>query len=172
MTSNTTPVPVLNAGRAGKTLFGAILGGVIGHQFGSGRGNDAATVAGTLIGAAVANGGDRRPYYQTTEYSRPVTRCETNYRTHQEERIDGYDVVYKYHGRTYATRTPFDPGQEDSYPGRRTSRQPDPRNVAGLGVVFPRCHDRPGDSPGSTVTAQRCIRTTTDHTCRQHFFHD
>ena len=98
-------------GKAGKTLFGAIVGGVIGHQFGSGRGNDAATIAGSLIGAAVANGGDRRPYYETTEYSRPVTRCETNYRTHQEERIDGYDVIYKYHGRTYATRTPFDPGK-------------------------------------------------------------
>lgn len=101
-----------NTGRAGRTLFGAIVGGVIGHQFGSGRGNDAATVAGSLIGAAVANGGDRRPYYDTTEYSRPVTRCETNYRTHEEERIDGYDVIYKYHGRTYATRTPFDPGKK------------------------------------------------------------
>jgi uncharacterized protein YcfJ len=101
-----------NTGRAGRTLFGAIVGGVIGHQFGSGRGNDAATVAGSLIGAAVANGGDRRPYYETTEYSRPVTRCETNYRTHEEERVDGYDVIYKYHGRTYATRTPFDPGKK------------------------------------------------------------
>ena len=101
-----------NHGRAGKTLFGAIVGGVIGHQFGSGRGNDAATVAGSLIGAAVANGGDRRPYYSTTEDSRPVTRCETNYRTHQEERVDGYDVIYKYHGRTYGTRTPFDPGKK------------------------------------------------------------
>jgi len=99
-------------GRAGKTLFGAIVGGVIGHQFGSGRGNDAATVAGTLIGAAVANGGDRRPYYQTTEYSRPVTRCETNYQSHKEERIDGYDVVYRYHGQKYATRMPYDPGNK------------------------------------------------------------
>ena len=40
-------------GSAAGTLFGAIVGGVIGHQFGSGRGNDAATVAGTLIGAAI-----------------------------------------------------------------------------------------------------------------------
>jgi len=103
-----TPVP----GRAGKTLFGAILGGVIGHQFGSGHGNDAATVAGTLIGAAMANGSDRRPYSQTNEYSRPVRRCETNYQSHQEERIDGYDVVYRYHGRKYGTRTPFDPGKK------------------------------------------------------------
>jgi len=104
--TRTRPEP----GRAGRTLFGAIVGGVIGHQFGSGHGNDAATVAGTLIGAAVANGSDDRPYYTTTEYSRPVRRCETNYSSHQEERIDGYDVVYRYHGQKYATRMPYDPG--------------------------------------------------------------
>lgn len=101
-----------DAGRAGKTLFGAIVGGVIGHQFGSGNGNDAATVAGSLIGAAVANGSNRNAYYQTTQYSRPVRRCETNYQSHEEERIDGYDVIYRYHGRKYATRTPFDPGKK------------------------------------------------------------
>lgn len=99
-------------GRAGKTLFGAILGGVIGHQFGSGRGNDAATIAGSLIGAGVAANSNDRRGYGTNEYSRPVTRCETNYQTHQEERIDGYDVIYKYHGRKYATRTPFNPGKK------------------------------------------------------------
>lgn len=98
-------------GRAGRTLFGAIVGGVIGHQIGSGRGNDAATIAGALIGASAgANSGDRR--YTTNEYTRPVRRCETNYRSHQEERIDGYDVIYSYHGRKYATRTPFDPGKK------------------------------------------------------------
>jgi uncharacterized protein YcfJ len=100
------------AGRAGKTLFGAILGGVIGHQFGSGSGNDAATVAGTVIGAAMGSGSANGPYYRTTEYSRPVRRCETNYQSHQEERVDGYDVIYRYHGRKYATRTPFDPGKK------------------------------------------------------------
>ena len=31
---------------AGSSIAGAIIGGVIGHQFGSGRGNDAATIAG------------------------------------------------------------------------------------------------------------------------------
>jgi len=100
-------------GRAGKTLFGAILGGVIGHQFGSGRGNDAATVAGALIGAGVAAESARNDAeYHTTRYSRPVRRCETNYQSHEEERIDGYDVIYSYHGRKYATRTPYDPGKK------------------------------------------------------------
>ena len=101
-----------NTGKAGKTLFGAIVGGVIGHQFGSGSGNDAATVAGSLLGAAIASDAARHePNYHTTRYSRPVRRCETNYQSHEEERIDGYDVIYVYHGRKYATRTPYDPGK-------------------------------------------------------------
>lgn len=99
-------------GVAGRTLFGAILGGVIGHQFGSGRGNDAATVAGTLIGASIANDAARRKAgYSTTEYSRPVKRCETRYQSHEEERIDGYRVLYDYNGQKYRTRTPYDPGE-------------------------------------------------------------
>lgn len=100
-----------NSGKAGKALFGAIVGGVIGHQFGSGRGNDAATVAGALIGAGVAsNAAQHEPDYYTTRHSRPVRRCETAYRSHEEERVDGYEVVYSYNGRKYATRTPHDPG--------------------------------------------------------------
>ena len=100
-----------DTGRVGKTLFGAIVGGVIGHQFGSGSGNDAATIAGSIVGAAVANGTSNRPYYHTTEYVRPVRRCETNYRSHQEERVDGYDVLYRYQGQKYTTRMPYDPGK-------------------------------------------------------------
>jgi uncharacterized protein YcfJ len=41
-----------------------------------------------------------------------VKRCETQYRDHQEKRVDGYDVVYRYHGQKYATRMPRDPGRK------------------------------------------------------------
>lgn len=101
-------------GSGASTLVGAIVGGVIGHQFGSGRGNDAATVAGTLIGAAVGNDSARRNHrgYDSTEYSRPVRRCDTVVRERQEERIDGYNVVYRYNGQKYSTRMPYDPGRE------------------------------------------------------------
>lgn len=100
-------------GNVAGTLFGAVLGGVIGHQFGSGRGNDAATVAGALVGAAMGSESGRRSEYgayETTEYARPVRRCETRYTTHQEERVDSYRVIYRYNGRKYATDTPYDPG--------------------------------------------------------------
>jgi uncharacterized protein YcfJ len=40
-----------------------------------------------------------------------VERCETRYRNQREQRIDGYDVVYKYHGQRYSTRMPYDPGK-------------------------------------------------------------
>ena len=91
----------------GRTIAGAVIGGVIGHQFGSGRGKDAATVAGAMLGASIGHGPVLR-----VEYSVPVERCETRYRAHQEQRIDGYDVVYRYNGQKYATRMPYDPGKK------------------------------------------------------------
>ena len=100
-------------GRGG-TLVGALIGGVVGHQFGSGRGNDAATVAGTLIGAAIGSESSRARYddHGVERVARPVERCETRYQAHQEKRIDGYNVVYRYHGQKYATRMPYDPGKK------------------------------------------------------------
>ena len=96
----------------GGALLGAILGGVIGHQVGSGRGNDAATVAGSLIGAAIGSESARknRDGYGEERVARPVERCETRFQSHQEERIDGYRVTYRYHGQKYSTVMPYDPG--------------------------------------------------------------
>ena len=99
----------------GGALLGALIGGVVGHQFGSGHGNDAATVAGAVIGAAVGTSvsyvryGDR---YAVEHRARPVERCKTNYRKHQEERIDGYTVTYRYNGQKYVTQMPYDPGKK------------------------------------------------------------
>lgn len=104
------------AGRvAGGTLLGALIGGVVGHQFGSGRGNDAATFAGSLVGAAIGNDTVRKNHtarYGEGQYSRPVERCRTVYRSHQEERIKAYRVTYRYHGQKYMTEMPYDPGQK------------------------------------------------------------
>jgi uncharacterized protein YcfJ len=100
-------------GVGASTLIGAVIGGVVGHQFGSGRGNDAATVAGTVVGAAIGNDvGKRRHPRSDLQYSRPVERCTTTMREHEEERIDGYRVVYHYNGQKYSTRMPYDPGRE------------------------------------------------------------
>lgn len=101
------------AGIGASTVFGAIVGGVIGHQFGSGRGNDAATAVGSILGAAIGNDSAvrARANYRPVEYSRPVRRCETRYQAREEQRIDGYRVIYTYNGRKYATDMPYDPGK-------------------------------------------------------------
>ncbi len=102
-------------GRSGPgTLIGAVIGGVIGHQFGSGHGNDAATIVGSLIGAAVGSDSEQRAYddrHGSGHRSRQVERCETQYREHREERVDGYNVTYRYNGQKYRTEMPYDPGE-------------------------------------------------------------
>lgn len=100
-------------GVAGGTIVGAIIGGVIGNQFGHGHHRDHATVLGTMAGAAIGTevATARAGGYETTQYARPVRRCETNYATREEERIDGYRVIYVYNGQKYATRMPVDPGK-------------------------------------------------------------
>ena len=94
----------------GAALLGAVLGGVIGHQIGHGRGNAIATGAGAVIGASYAS--QRAGYYGGGErvVDRPVCTTYNEYRT--EQRIEGYDVAYRYNGRVYHTRTPYDPGRE------------------------------------------------------------
>ncbi|AQS35768.1 outer membrane lipoprotein [Shewanella psychrophila] len=47
-----------------KTFGGALIGGVIGHQFGGGSGQDVATVLGALLGAGAAHRYGDSSYYQ------------------------------------------------------------------------------------------------------------
>ncbi len=46
-----------------RTFGGALVGGVIGHQFGGGSGQDVATVLGALIGGGLANRQGNQQYY-------------------------------------------------------------------------------------------------------------
>ena len=101
------------------TVIGAIAGGVLGHQVGGGRGKDAATVGGALVGGLIGNQVDREqgnvaPPSESVEVERrPVTREVERCRTVQEVRevAVGYDVRYRYGGREFVTRLPYDPGR-------------------------------------------------------------
>ena len=101
------------------TVLGAIAGGVIGHQFGnSSGGRDRGTAAGAVIGGLVGNQIDRDnagpSSGEVTEVERrPVTREVERCRTVQEVRevASGYDVRYRYAGREFVTRLPYDPGR-------------------------------------------------------------
>lgn len=93
---------------AGPTVLGALIGGVVGHQFGNGRGRDAATIAGTVIGASIGHDSAVRAGGGET---RNVRRCETRYEPAYEEHVDAYRVTYVHDGRAYCTRMAYDPGE-------------------------------------------------------------
>lgn len=92
--------------QAAGAVIGGIAGGLIGHQIGSGRGNTAATIAGTIGGAAVGNEVARRNDREGT-----VERCRT-VESGYGERVVGYDVTYRFQGREFSTRLPYDPGSD------------------------------------------------------------
>lgn len=93
---------------AGGAILGAIAGGLIGSTVGKGDGKVAAAAVGAATGAVV---GDRWNQGGTRYESRPqqVERCQTydNFR----QVVSGYDVRYRFEGREYATRLPYDPGK-------------------------------------------------------------
>jgi uncharacterized protein YcfJ len=100
-------------GVAGPMILGAMIGGALGNQIGRGDGRRAATVAGAIIGTALGHdAAERRRDRDYDPEPRPYTvqQCDVRYESRWNERIDGYDVTYEYHGRRYHTRLPYDPG--------------------------------------------------------------
>ncbi|MFK7858854.1 MAG: glycine zipper 2TM domain-containing protein [Granulosicoccus sp.] len=111
---------------AGGVVVGGLIGGVIGNQLGRGHSSGSragATIAGAIIGSAVGNearGNVSRhrnqrpaarrgaPIYQTEE----IERCKEVSESRLEQRIQHYDVTYRYKGRTFTTRTKRDPGRQ------------------------------------------------------------
>jgi uncharacterized protein YcfJ len=98
-------------GAAGATIAGGIIGGIVGNQFGSGRGRDAATVVGGLLGAGIANDVARDRQARQRGYVETVRRCDNRTEVRFEERIDGYHVTYRFRGRDYTTRMREHPGE-------------------------------------------------------------
>jgi uncharacterized protein YcfJ len=118
----TAPAPSSERTIGAGTILGAVIGGVVGHQFGnSGRGRDHGTVAGAVVGGIVGNSIENSQPRGTDNYdpqparvdytpeTRTVQRCQTV--NDSREQISGYNVTYRYNGRDYQTRMAYDPGQ-------------------------------------------------------------
>lgn len=96
--------------RTAATVFGAIVGGLLGNRIGKGDGRQAATAVGAVAGGVIGNnlaaedereGGPPRYTIQR--------RCrETS--APRQRRIVGYDVEYRFRGEVYTSRMPHDPG--------------------------------------------------------------
>lgn len=101
-------VTVRDGNNTGGAILGAIAGGLIGSTVGKGNGKVAAAAAGAATGAVVGdrwNDGDRR--HETRP--RQIERCQVQDNFRQV--ISGYDVRYRFDGRDYSTRLPYDPGK-------------------------------------------------------------
>ncbi len=95
-------------GSTSSTLLGAVIGGALGNQIGSGSGRRAATVAGAVVGGSVGNQSSRGP---DREYRSLETRCRIVETVTEEERLLGYDVEYRYRDEVYFTRLDNHPGE-------------------------------------------------------------
>jgi len=95
--------------KVAKTLIGGLIGGAIGHKHGNHK--PGSTIAGALIGAAIGNeiGDNRRYRHERVRYEEV---CETTYGFQEEQRLDGYNVTYRYKGEYFTTRM-------DQHPGKR-----------------------------------------------------
>lgn len=100
--------PVQDENRITGSVLGAVAGGVIGHQFGGGRGKDVATVVGALGGYA----GNQIPWLspESDTYTTTQQRCKTVY--DKSEKMLGYDVTYKIGDQQGKIRMDRDPGTQ------------------------------------------------------------
>ena len=85
-------------------IAGALLGGILGHQVGGGRGKDLATVGGVIAGAALGsqvNGGSAPAAAQD------VRRCENV----PNQKPQYWDVSYNFRGQDHRVQMTTQPGQ-------------------------------------------------------------
>lgn len=98
-----------NSNNTAGAIVGAVAGGLLGSTVGKGNGKVAAAAVGAATGAVIGDRWNDRGGAYTTTNTQPVEVCNMvdNYR----QQIVGYDVTYRYNGRDYATRLPYDPGE-------------------------------------------------------------
>lgn len=93
------------------TIVGAVIGGLIGNELGHHKdAKKAGVLVGSVLGGSIGRDIGRRNAGPGHQYYTTEQRCETYQNYHEEERIMGYHVGYKYKGDIYHTRTQNHPG--------------------------------------------------------------
>ena len=99
----------------GGLAIGGVAGALLGNQVGGGRGRDAATAVGAVVGALAgehfANQNNWGGGYQQAapQQQRQVQNCRTV--NDVQSRLTGYQVEYEYRGQIYSTVTRENPGR-------------------------------------------------------------
>jgi uncharacterized protein YcfJ len=93
----------------GGSIIGGIAGGLLGNQVGGGNGRTAATAAGAIAGAITGDRLENNGQGQQQPAEEAIRQCRTV--DHWENRSNGFNVTYEYHGRNFTSVLPYDPGQ-------------------------------------------------------------
>ncbi|VAW91230.1 hypothetical protein MNBD_GAMMA23-1429 [hydrothermal vent metagenome] len=97
--------------RNGKMLLGGLIGGIIGNNIGHGKSRKARAVVGALVGSQIgSNLADKQAY--RVRHAGYQQRCNTQNISKTRKQIDGYNVSYKFRGRIFTTKMPYDPGHK------------------------------------------------------------
>lgn len=101
-------------GRNVATVVGGIVGAAVGSQIGGGSARYATSAIGSMIGGMAGRqiyDQSRRERVGTVRVCDPVHEGDGYYSRGRADRTaQAYDVTYEYAGRTYTTRTNYDPG--------------------------------------------------------------
>lgn len=100
-------------GRTVSTIVGTIVGAAVGSQVGGGSARYATSAIGSVVGGMAG-----RQIYEENQRQRtgtvrvcdPVYEGDGYYSRDDRRDARAYDVTYEYAGRTYTTRTDYDPG--------------------------------------------------------------
>lgn len=95
------------------SVLGGVIGGAIGNEVGHSKKNKqvgavVGAIVGSTIGKSIANSGGNR-HEEVGYTTEEVCRVYQDY--HEEERVIGYSVRYRYNDETYTTRMKSDPGE-------------------------------------------------------------
>lgn len=88
----------------GGAIAGAVIGGILGHQVGGGRGKDIATVGGAVAGGTIGANVGRTEQPETTK---DVQHCAS---TPSQARPEFWDVTYNFRGQEHAVQMTEPPG--------------------------------------------------------------
>ncbi len=97
------------------TVIGAIAGGVIGNQFGHGKGRALTTAAGA-VGGGIAGKKIQESNQANDTVTRVVKRCRDVVPGKDSPQL--YDVVYAYQGQNLHVKLDYDPGNRVALPVR------------------------------------------------------
>jgi len=101
-------------GRTVSTIVGTIVGAAVGSQIGGGSARYATSAIGSMVGGMAGRqiyDQSQRERVGTVRVCDPVYEGDGYYSSRNGDReANAYDVTYEYAGRTYTTRTNYDPG--------------------------------------------------------------